>query len=62
MATHGLSTAAIYAEMARPVTQHHAPGVRAGAAPEGDDIYDVWRKAQRAIGRKAMRAAGHGLS
>lgn len=46
---YGLSTSAIYAEMARPVAEHltlkvaHVP-VRL----EGDDIYDLWRKAQRA--------------
>ena len=46
---YGLSTSAIYAEMARPVAEHltlkvaHVP-----VRPEGDDIYDLWRKAQRA--------------
>ena len=46
---YGLSTSAIYREMARPVAEHltlkvaHVP-VRL----EGDDIYDLWRKAQRA--------------
>lgn len=43
---YGLSTAAIYAEMARPVTQHHALKVAyVPVRPEGDDIYDLWRSA-----------------
>lgn len=43
---YGLSTAAIYAEMARPVMQHHGLKVAyVPVRPEGDSIYDLWRKA-----------------
>ncbi|NGX99434.1 MAG: nucleoside deaminase [Candidatus Afipia apatlaquensis] len=45
---YGLSTAAIYAEMARPVMQHHALKVAyVPVRPDGAGIYDLWRSAQR---------------
>lgn len=45
---YGLSTAAIYAEMARPVAEHHHLKVtHVPVRLDGDDIYELWRKVQR---------------
>lgn len=46
---YGLSTAAIYEEMARPVAKQIALKVAyMPVRTEGDDIYEMWRKAQHA--------------
>lgn len=44
---YGLSTAAIYAEMARPVAEHHElKATYVPVRPEGDNIYELWRAAR----------------
>lgn len=40
---YGLSTAAIYAEMARPLAAQSLKAVHVPVRIEGEDLYDVWK-------------------
>ncbi|GEO13684.1 nucleoside deaminase [Microvirga aerophila] len=42
---YGLSTAAIYAELAKPLTEQSVRIAYVPVRPEEDDLYDLWRDA-----------------
>jgi guanine deaminase len=46
-APYGLSTAAIYAEMARPVAEQSLSVAYVPVRPEGEDLYKMWKSAAR---------------